>query len=801
MRIRQQAFTTIRIAVVCLVVGAVTLASFLRPLPADAIQGVWAPPNITDITTGERHSCGIADGKAYCWGSNIDGQLGNGSVTPSATPTPVDTSGVLAGKTVTDIATSYFHTCAVASGKAYCWGLNDNGNLGDGTTNTAYSPVAVNDTGVLSGKTVTAINVGIYHTCAVADQRAYCWGSGTNGKLGRGSTTASSVPVAVSTSGVLSGVNITHIAVGGQHTCVIGGGRAYCWGLGTDGRLGHASTGSSSSPVAVATNTGLSGKTLTDIAASEGAHTCSVASGLIYCWGANGSGQLGTGNTTATSSPIAALTSGVLGSKTATKVTTGYSHTCAIASGIGACWGYNGGTATTYGRLGVGTTTSYYYSPTAMNTSGHLNGKTLTEVSAFDQHSCVIASGKIHCFGTSTDNRLGNNDTSAPVLSATPVVAIDGLVTSSYRVYVESDTAVPGLPLGNASSPTQMKLHQQKFRLRMGIQTATLMQKAVEIPTNGVTIDLQYAAKTAASCAAQTTGYAALTTSTPIGINTTAGATSGATAVAHSPYDPTNIPISYMTYNESSASIGNASPIQSGSMGLWDFALKVNDTTTNAAYCLRLTANSAPLDQYTSVAEVITAPPSEVDMSIVDSSGVAIPSHSAALSTALMLTQCQTATGYLTSSTTARIRTFQTGPPVGWTVSIAPTDGPLAKWTRSDNSAFYDFNDPSGSPAGCNSGSDGDGLAGQLTILQDEVLLSYLATTSDGQDCLTGAFRGPNTSAFSSTTTAVTLISVSASAPTNCRRDYYNVKMSQTIPAGQREGQYTLDLTMTTVYQ
>ncbi|MFG0334972.1 MAG: LamG-like jellyroll fold domain-containing protein, partial [Maioricimonas sp. JB049] len=103
------------------------------------------------------------------------------------------------------------HSCVVAGGAAYCWGDGSNGRLGNGSTADSSVPVAVDTSGVLSGKTVTAIAAGHENSCAVADGEVFCWGAGASGALGTGSTADSSVPVAVDTSGVLSGKTVTNI--------------------------------------------------------------------------------------------------------------------------------------------------------------------------------------------------------------------------------------------------------------------------------------------------------------------------------------------------------------------------------------------------------------------------------------------------------------------------------------------------------------------------------------------------------------------------------------------------------------
>jgi alpha-tubulin suppressor-like RCC1 family protein len=151
------------------------------------------------------------NGAVYCWGDNLYGQLGHkpgssvddvcivGIPAPGAPcgMSPVQVQGLPTG--VTAITAGTYHTCAIANGAAYCWGSNGFGELGDGTTTTTYQPVQV-----LGLTNVTAISAGAYPdpdgydmTCAVANSDVYCWGSNAYGQLGNGTTVDSSTPVKV----------------------------------------------------------------------------------------------------------------------------------------------------------------------------------------------------------------------------------------------------------------------------------------------------------------------------------------------------------------------------------------------------------------------------------------------------------------------------------------------------------------------------------------------------------------------------------------------------------------------------
>jgi alpha-tubulin suppressor-like RCC1 family protein len=384
-----------------------------RNVPVAVTGGALANKTVTDITASLIHTCAlISDGTVTCWGYNSYGQLGDGSNTDSNVPVAV-TGGVLANKTVIDITAGTYHACALISdGTVACWGNNSAGQLGDGSNTNRNVPVAVAG-GALSGKTVTHITAGDYHTCAlISNGTVTCWGDNSAGQLGDGGTTASNVPVAVAVAGgVLANRTVTNITTGGYHTCaLISDGTVTCWGLNASGQLGTGDTYNRTVPVAVAGGA-LANKTVTDITAGR-SHTCALISdGTVTCWGENSNGQLGDGGTTASNVPLAIF---VLDNKNVTDITGGFGHSCAlILNGTATCWGYNGD-----GQLGNGTTTNSN-TPVDVFMLFELTGKTVTHITGGDYQTCaVLSDGTAACWGYNVDGQLGtgdNTDRNVPV--------------------------------------------------------------------------------------------------------------------------------------------------------------------------------------------------------------------------------------------------------------------------------------------------------------------------------------------------------------------------------------------------
>ena len=282
---------------------------------------------------GASSPCGVTTaGAAYCWGDNIYGELGTGTTSFSHTPVAVSGGHTFAGVS----AGGYYATCGVTTaGAAYCWGLNNYGQLGNGSLTNSSTPVAVS--GGLTFATVSAENS---YACGVTTAgAAYCWGYNSYGELGNGTQINSTTPVAVS-----GGLTFATVSAGFYAACgVTTAGAAYCWGDNSYGALGTGTTSFSLTPVAVS-----GGLTFAGVSAGEYSACGVTTAHAAYCWGLNPYGGLGNGTTTNSSTPVA-----VSGGLTLATVSTEYQSACGVTpAGAAYCWGSN-----SVGQLGNGTTT------------------------------------------------------------------------------------------------------------------------------------------------------------------------------------------------------------------------------------------------------------------------------------------------------------------------------------------------------------------------------------------------------------------------------------------------------------
>jgi Regulator of chromosome condensation (RCC1) repeat len=333
--------------------------------------------------------------------------------------------GVAAAAVATQVTAGFRHACAIDTlGGVSCWGLNDLGQVGDGSTIDRSTPVGV--AGLAAG--VASVDAGTKFTCAVTTGgAAKCWGSNGLGYLGDGTTSDSSTPVDVA--GLGSGV--ASIAAGTLHACaVMIAGGVKCWGWDGYGQLGDGTPGGPGT-----TPTDVVG--LTDaVAVTTGAvHSCALTSvGGVKCWGYNAHGELGDGTTTDSAVPVdvVGLASGVIaidgGSGEQVIMGSYFPRTCALTSSGGVkCWGTGFGSTPT-------DLPGFTSDIAAISLAGNFRGLALTsgggardfatggdvaglssDIAAVSQgfsNECVLtAAGEVKCSGQNTNGQLGEGNT------------------------------------------------------------------------------------------------------------------------------------------------------------------------------------------------------------------------------------------------------------------------------------------------------------------------------------------------------------------------------------------------------
>ncbi len=380
------------------------------------------------------HSMAIrSDGKVYAWGNNIKGQLGNNDTTDSNVPVPVDSQGVLSGKKIVEAAMGYRFSLVLSDdGKVYSFGENEFGQLGNNSDKNSKVPVAVDTTGVLSGKTITTIAAGGAFALALDTKgKVYSWGFGSHGELGIRNTFKKTVPVAVDTTKALAGKKIVAIAAGTNYGVAVDSqGMVYTWGENDKGQLGINSTKHSEVPVPIYISRAIWGKTIVAVAAGID-HTLALSSdGKVYAWGDNSYGQLGNHSFDNSTVPVVVDTTGVLAGKKVIAIAAGANYSMALTSdGKIYAWGSNNS-----GQLGVlGLTRSNV--PVAVNLTGSIAGKIITAIAAGIDHSLALTcDGKVYAWGNNSYGQLGNHSFTG---STSPVEVIWQMATPVEEIHAE----------------------------------------------------------------------------------------------------------------------------------------------------------------------------------------------------------------------------------------------------------------------------------------------------------------------------------------------------------------------------
>jgi hypothetical protein len=401
---------------------AALLATFtlqLTDIPTSSANGI-PEPDLLDA--GGQSTCQIdGDGQIHCWGYGTGGLLGNGSTANVGVSQRAEAgTPVLAGnRTAVQVSVGDYHTCAVFSDNNFlCWGSAANGVLGYGNATGITDPSVLTPLDWGDGRLTTYIATATQHTCAILDNGdLQCWGSGQYGKLGYGNTTTIGDNETASDVGpvnVGNGRTVKKVAVGNSATCAILDNDALkCWGSGATGQLGQGNTndlGDNETPDTIpAINVGV-GRHAIDVSVGSGTTCALLDNNTVRCWGANSSGQLGTGTSANIGDDETPNTAPVIdfgGGHTATQVDAHYLGACALLdNGTVKCWGANA-----LGVLGQGNGNQVdnpaNVSPVALGT-----GRTALAISKGDLHVCVrLDSRAVKCWGNGAVLGYGNSTT------------------------------------------------------------------------------------------------------------------------------------------------------------------------------------------------------------------------------------------------------------------------------------------------------------------------------------------------------------------------------------------------------
>ncbi len=406
------------------------------------------------VSAGGYHTCALDDYQTTagggwsvkCWGNNYYGQLGNGSTVDS--PTAITVPGLEARAIA--VAAGEFHSCALLNDASIvCWGRNNRGQLGDGTTDDRLRPARVSGLSLLAPYGVD-IQAGAEHTCAgIGDGALRCWGANDYGQLGNGTIVDSLLPTQV--------VGLTHarqFSVGWFHTCALEfipeneTSYANCWGSGSYGAIGDGTYYDRTTPQGVwiyladPQTHSYNWQELTNLRSISAGdrHTCAVMpNGDTTCWGSNSNGQLGDGTNYGSAQPI---TPYKLGENGAVAISAGTYHTCAILDETGSpvqCWGSNDN-----GELGDGTTMESY-SPVTTASFGYAT----LEIPALHGGSHVISASYS---GDSANDPSSGSFTQVIERAATTVTLTAPAPATTFGqsvTFTATVSSAAGTPTGN----------------------------------------------------------------------------------------------------------------------------------------------------------------------------------------------------------------------------------------------------------------------------------------------------------------------------------------------------------------
>ncbi|MEY2957618.1 MAG: hypothetical protein RLZZ01_186, partial [Actinomycetota bacterium] len=445
------------VAAVVVVSAGFTGAPSSAAVPAPPVPLDFVNDQITSISAAYDVSCvvsGANDGAVYCWGYQSYGELG-------VDPNLIEEFGApirvvdnpdegFANSSVDEVIAGWYHVCALQDGSVFCWGYNEEGELGNGLTEDTHLPQRVdNGADGFTNSNVTMLAVGGYHSCAIEGGSVYCWGYNPDGPIGDGTSDDALVPVKVSANGDFANSGVTSISAGGYTTCAVEAGEVFCWGYNRYGGVGNGSSSGADEllPVKVATNGDFANSGVTDIATGY-YHSCAIEAGELFCWGANDSYQVGNGDDSEADvyAPAKVAANGDFANSGVADVEIRNSeNTCALEDGQVFCWGDN-----SEWQFGFeDDTTDYILDPTPVPAA---SGFTNTEVTDFDvaeYNGCFVEGGRAFCsaytsgyvghgFSDSNDDHDGTWPNVFPLASFSPMLD-NGVMRTGELVSAECD--------------------------------------------------------------------------------------------------------------------------------------------------------------------------------------------------------------------------------------------------------------------------------------------------------------------------------------------------------------------------
>lgn len=348
--------------------------------PGDAGDDAPVEPEpvlpLAALAAGGQHGCVLdGAGEVFCWGANLNGQLGSGELGGKRGKL----GRALLPEKAKAIACGGRHSCAIGvSGAVYCWGGGSDGQLGSGSSD---SPTP---TSVPGQDALLAVAAGANHTCALSETAVTCWGDNARGQLGVADPSATGPETLPLAAGAL--------AAGALHTCALGQGKVWCWGANESGQVGEPGLPDQHAPHLVELGTAVPTRL-----AAGGRHSCVAASDdSVLCWGSNAKGQLGLG--TSGAAPVAPSQVPGLAAKA---LALGDAHSSAVTTGgAAACWGDDAA-----GQIGNGDLAAPVLQPYL-----HALGD-VSAVAAGTAFTCALTGGgqSLYCWGDNKTQQMGES--------------------------------------------------------------------------------------------------------------------------------------------------------------------------------------------------------------------------------------------------------------------------------------------------------------------------------------------------------------------------------------------------------